>query len=290
MGLQMTRAMGYNSLSTGVFVPEIWSKMMQKKYYARTCISEILNHRWEGEIKNKGDKVNIRVRPDITINDYEVGGNVTYQDIADSSLTLLIDKAKYWAFKDDDIDRHQADIEYVKECTDDAAQQMKITVEQDVFATVYAQTHADNAMASQVITKANVLDWIVDAGVKLDVKNVPEDGRWIVLPPWICGMIKKSELKDASIMGDDESALRKGRIGMIDRFTVYANNNISTSSGTYRCVAGHPDFCCFASQFVKTDLGIRLEGTFGDGHRGLKVYGYKVTKPEAGVYMPATAS
>jgi hypothetical protein len=51
-------------------------------------------------------------------------------------------------------------------------------------------------------------------------------------------------------------------------------------------MAGTKDFCSFASQFVKTET-LRLEGSFGDAVRGLNVYGYKVTKPEAGVLLRA---
>ena len=77
-------------------------------------------------------------------------------------------------------------------------------------------------------------------------------------------------------------------LGTIDRYEIFSNNNISLSSGTYRCIGGTKHFTSFASQFVKTETNLRLENTFGTACRGLKVYGYKVTKPEAGVYMPAT--
>ena len=291
MGGQFTASAGFNNLTNGYFVPELFSLKLQAKYYASTCIADICNHDWEGEIKGKGDTVNIRVRPDITINDYEKGGGLTYQDIEDSRIQLLIDKGKYWAFKDDDVDRHQADINFVNECTEDAAYQMKIAIEQDLFQTVYSQVASDNQMSSTVVTKTNVLDWLVDAQVLLNEANVPESGRWAILPPWICGMVMKSELKDASVMGDAKSILRgKGALGEIAGFTVYMNNNLYAPSTTYHCLAGHPDFCSFASQFVKTELNLRLENTFGCAHRGLKVYGYKVTKDDAGVYMPATKS
>jgi hypothetical protein len=145
-------------------------------------------------------------------------------------------------------------------------------------------------MSSTVVTKANVLDWIVDAGVLLDAKNVPQEGRWVVLPPWICGMIMKSDLKDASLAGDGTSILRNGRLGKIANFTIYMNNNLYAPSTTYHCIAGHPEFCTFASQFVKTEMKLRLENTFGHAHRGLNVYGFKVVKSDAGVYMPATQS
>ena len=71
---------------------------------------------------------------------------------------------------------------------------------------------------------------------------------------------------------------------MIDRFTVYQSNLLATGTGgdagKTLALAGHPKATCFASQFVKTET-VRLTDTFGDGVRGLKVYGYKVVVPDA---------
>lgn len=264
---------------------------MQAKFYANTVLGDIANHDWEGEIKSSGSKVIIRAIPTITIGDYGIGGSINYQDLTDDKIELLIDKAKYWAFKVDDIDEAQSDVETVNKSTMDAAQQMKITVDTDVLGNVYSD--ADNTLSTTVVNSSNVLGWIVDAGTALDEANIPEEGRWCVIPPWIAGMIKKSDLKDASLAGDGTSIMRNGRLGMIDRFTLYSSNNLAltgvAASGTFHCMAGTRHFISFASQFVKTET-LRLEKSFGDAVRGLKVYGYKATKPEAGVYMPATKS
>jgi hypothetical protein len=88
--------------------------------------------------------------------------------------------------------------------------------------------------------------------------------------------------------------LRNGRVGIIDRFEVYSNNNLFSvaaadeASGfkSYWGLFGTNDAITFASQFVETET-LRAESTFGDIVRGLKVFGYKVVKPEAlgGLYI-----
>jgi hypothetical protein len=289
MPRQVAVSSGYGSLPNGNFIPEIWSMKMQAKFYASTVIGAIANHDWEGEIKGKGSKVIIRAIPTITIGDYGIGGTIDYQDLTDDKIELLIDKAKYWAFKVDDVDEAQADIAIVNKSTQDAAEQMKIVVDQDVLGNVYSD--AANVLATTVVTASNVIGWIINAGTALDEANVPETGRWIVLPPWIIAFMKQSDLKGVNITGDSVSPLRNGLVGQVDRFTVYSSNNItltgSSATGTYQCMAGTNHFISFASQFVRTDT-LRLQNSFGDALRGLKVYGYKATKPEAGVYMPAT--
>jgi hypothetical protein len=289
MGRQVAVSAGYNNLPNGNFIPEIWSKKLQAKFYSSTVLGAIANHDWEGEIKGAGSKVIIRAIPTVTIGDYGIGGTIDYQDLSDDKIELLIDKAKYYAFKIDDIDEVQADVPIVNMTTQDAAEQMKIVVDTDVLGNVY--TDAANIMATTVITSTNVLAWIINAGTLLDEANVPEEGRWLVIPPWVAGMIKQSDLKDASLAGDGTSILRNGRLGMIDRFTLYNSNNIAltgvAATGDYHCMAGTRHFISFASQFVKTET-LRLQNSFGDAVRGLKVYGYKATKPEAGVYMPCS--
>src|SRR5699024_8673034 len=130
------------------------------------------------------------------------------------------------------------------------------------------------------------------ANVALDELNVPENDRYILLPPWVVGMIKKADLKDASLThGDPSLVLGKGRVGMIDRSMVYSSNTLTmvkkdaVSTGdppadTWHVIAGQRSAISFASQIVKTET-LRLQDSFGDAIRGLNVYGYKVTKEDA---------
>jgi hypothetical protein len=79
--------------------------------------------------------------------------------------------------------------------------------------------------------------------------------------------------------------LRNGKVGMVDRFTVYQSNMLYTpgsgaDSGYTHIVAGHPKAISFASQFTNTET-IRMESKFGDAVRGLQVYGSKVVVPDA---------
>ena len=76
------------------------------------------------------------------------------------------------------------------------------------------------------------------------------------------------------------SIVRNGRLGMVDRFTIYVSHNLNVSSGKYSIIAGHKMGFTFASQMTNMET-IRSESTFGNIIRGLQVYGYKVVKGEA---------
>ena len=130
------------------------------------------------------------------------------------------------------------------------------------------------------ITKTNAIDQIINMGTVLDEANCPEGDRFLIIPAKYAGHIKMSDLKDASITGDGSSPLRNGRLGMIDRFTVYVSHNLYKNGSEFSIIAGHKMGLTFASQMTNMET-IRSESTFGNIIRGLQVYGYKVVKPEA---------
>jgi hypothetical protein len=280
-----------NNLPNGNFIPAIWSKKLNAKFYPQTCMMKIFNTNWEGEIKNQGSQVEIRVRPTIQVNDYTVGQDIAYQDITDEKITLLIDKGNYFNFRLDDVDEAQSDIKIMNELTMDAAEQSKIAIEKNVFETIYGD--AGSSLDSLTIDKTNVLDWIIDAGVKLGKKNIPTRDRWLLIPHEIAGYLQKSDLKNTAVTGDDTSVMRNsyddGRLGTLAGFTVYVSNNLYTSGTTVQCLAGHKDAVTYASQITKVEH-LRLEKRFAGAVRGLNVYGFKTVLPDGLVVMPAVVS
>ena len=261
------------------FIPEVFSKKLQAKFYAQTVLSEVTTNEYEGEISGLGNKVNIRTVPAVTVADYT--GSLSYADVTSSTIELDINKAKSYAFKVDDILRMQADIDFMNEAAQDAAQNMKIAIEQDVFANVAAGSSLTDITSTPAdITSSTVLGHILSAGEQLDDNNIPEEGRFMIVNPAVATLIKQSELRQAYLTGDSVSPLRNGFIGKIDRFNMYVSNNLSTTSGVTSGLYGHPKAIAYASQMTNTET-VRLESSFGDGVRGLSVYGYKVILPTA---------
>lgn len=285
---------------SGTFIPEIWSSKLQVKFYDATVLSAISNTDYEGEIKNQGDKVKIRTIPSIVINDYASGQTLTNQRPESPNVELLIDKGKYWSTIIDDVQEVQADINQMNIWSNDASEQLKIAVDSDVLGGIAPDVDATNKGATAgrlsgninlgttgapvILTKVNIIDYIIDLGLVLDENNIPESDRYLLLPAWASAMLKKSDLKDASLTGDNVSVMRNGRLGMLDRFTLYNTNLLpSVVDGAAKATtffAGHKAGLTFASQITKTET-LRAESTFGDIMRGLNIYGYEVIKPTA---------
>lgn len=281
---------------SGNFIPEIWSGKLIENFYDATVLAAIANTDYEGEIRRMGDTVNIRTTPELTIKDYVKGQTLSVENPDKPKIQLLIDKGQYFAAIEDDVDKVQSDINLMDTWTKDASERMKIKIDREVLAGIVADVAADNegATAGRIsnnidlgttgtpiaITKTNVLEYIVDLGTVLDEANAPEGDRFLVIPAKMAGYIKKSDLKDASLTGDSTSVLRNGRLGMIDRFTLYVSHNLPVASGKFDIIAGHKMGFTFASQMTEMET-IRAESTFGDIVRGLQVYGFKTVKPEA---------
>jgi hypothetical protein len=293
-----------NPSYTGTFIPEIWSGKLIEKFYASTVLSAISNTDYEGEIRNQGDKVIIRTKPTITINDYKVDGTLALERPTASNVTLTIDNAKYFNEILDDIMDVQSDLNLLSMWADDAGEQLKLTIDTAVLASMLGQAVATNrgltaGKASATINlgvsgtpltvvarnatggQVEIIDVLLRLGQALDEQNIPEQGRWVVLPTWAATMIKQSELRQVYLSGDSVSILRNGRIGMIDRFTIYASNLMpqgvagGLAAGENVFFAGHAHGLTFASQITKVET-LRSEMTFGTILRGLQVYGSKV--------------
>ena len=300
-----------NNLQATSFIPEIWSTKLVEKFYASTVLAAISNTDYEGEIQNHGDRVRIRTKPTITIRPYAADGLLGLDRPTGSAIELYIGTGWYFSLILDDVMEVQSDLNILSMWSDDAAQQLKITVDRDVLDGIVGRSDSNNngiaagaiahnlnlGMKGQPLSvvgrnpgagDVELLDVLMRMGQCLDEQNIPEVGRWVVLPAWAGRQIKQSELRQAYLSGDSVSMLRNGKLGMIDRFTIYVSNLLPTNAtdatnfnpGEWPIYAGHAHGLTFASQISKVET-LRSELTFGQILRGLQVYGYQVVDPKA---------
>lgn len=294
---------------SGTFIPALWSGKLAQKFYAATVFGEIANTDWQGDISGIGDTVIINTIPTITINNYSIGQNLAYEIPAPSTITLTINKGKYFGVNVNNVLELQAKPKLMDVFTNDASMQMKIKIDQDVLAGTFSGGDASNQGATAgaisgafnlgtdtspvTLTASNILQSITALSSVLDENNVPETDRWLVITPTERQILMQSNLAQAQFMGDASSILRNGKIGMIDRFTVYVSNltpraavntawDGSASAGKakrHAIMAGHKSAISFASQIAKVE-SLQNPNDFGTLIRGLNVYGYQVTQPK----------
>lgn len=307
---------------SGTFIPTLWSPKLLKKFYTATVLTEISNTDYGGEIKNMGDKIIINTIPTLTINTYTIGTSLTYEVPTPSTIEMAIDKAEYFAFQVSDVLAYQSQPNLMDTFSNDASMQMKIKIDSSTLynasltsgnidssnkgVTAGAKSGAYNLGADDTpitLTTNNVLQTITSMASVLDEQNIPDTDRFLLIDPVTRQLLLNSNLAQAQFMGDSQSVVRNGRIGGIDRFTVYVSNNLPraiagtntpwlsgngaensiTSTGDAKrrvLIAGHKSWLAFATQITQMET-LQNPNDFGKFVRALQVYGYKAVQPTA---------
>jgi len=288
----------YSFDSTNKYIPILFAGKTLEKFYAKTIATNISTTDYVGTIRNQGDRVIIRTIPNITIRDYKKGGNLTLEHPESPSIEFSINRAKYYNFAIDDVDIKQMDMDYLSRFADDAAQQLKIVYDTEFLGTVYTQVDSANtgATAGKISGNLNLgttgapvdigttgnsaIEVIIRCWQVLDEQNVPEDGRFMVIPPAIMAKFMASDLRMAHQMGDSKSILRSGELGNVANFEFYTSNLLSknTTDGAYHCIFGRKQASVFVMQLTKNEV-YRPQNTFANAMKGLAVYDFKVIYP-----------
>jgi N4-gp56 family major capsid protein len=267
------------------FQPELWAgpilaNLREQAVYVARC-----NRQYEGMIRAAGDTVHITSFTDPAVRDYVKNTDISWDLLADATQALVIDQADYFAFTVDDVDRRQSLPGFVDEATTGAGSNLALEADEYVAGLMYAatnQTAQDLGLVAVDVSDNNAFGSLfVAMRTKLQRNKVPGSERWIVIPPEVSAAVMQDpRFVDASASGSS-ATLREGFIGRIVGFDVYESNvTHSATAGTYHVIAGHPMATTFADQIADTEA-VRLQDQFGDGIRGLHLYGGKVVRPTA---------
>lgn len=269
------------------FIPTIWaarllSALQKTLVYGQ---SDVVNRDYEGEIKQAGDSVKIATIGEITVGDYTKDSDMTVQTLDDADQMLTISQSKYFNFVVDDVDQAQQNVSTLVEAMNRAGYRIKDLADQFIAGHyIYAPTDTGvgddttplNALASNVAYQL-----LVDLGVKLDERDIPSDGRFVIIPPFFHGALLKDDRFVKTGGSQAENRLVNGMVGEAAGFKVLKSNNVPNTSGTkYKVIAGHSMGFSYAEQIVKVET-YKPEKRFGDGVKGLHVYGGKLIRPQA---------
>lgn len=278
--------MNLQLFSLDTFIPQLWSAQLltslkKSLIYGQESIS---NRNYQGEITSYGDTVKIHAIGAVTVGDYTKNTDMAKpQTLTGSETTLVINQSKYFNFQIDDIDKAQQNPKVMAEAMNESAYALRNTADQYIAGIMVAGVKADHKIGSdeqpKVATKEDAIDYLVDLGVILDEANIPEDGRFVVIPPFYHALIEKSDKWQHTETGVD--IIKNGYVGRMAGFDVYKSNNVpNTTKAKYKIIAGHPMATTYAEQINEVE-GYRPESRFADAVKGLHLYGAKVVRPEA---------
>lgn len=266
------------------FVPEIWSALILKNLRDSLVYGQagIINRDYEGDIAQAGDTVHITSFTDPAVRSYTKNNNISWDLLSDATRALLIDQADYFAFTVDDVDKRQALPGFVAEASRGAAYNLAAELDDYISGLMYAAVNGtanDYGAFVADISDATAYKLFVELRTILNRDNVPSQGRWVIVPPELtAALLQDSRFVNASASGSTD-ALRNGLVGRIAGFDVFESNvTPDPTASTYAVIAGHPVATTVAEQISETEA-LRLENQFGDGVRGLHLYGGKVVRP-----------
>lgn len=272
------------------YIPSVWAGAILRALDTLLVYGapSVINSDYEGEITNAGDSVKITMVGDVTVKNYTRNANIDApEELTDAQLTLLIDQLKYFNFALDDVDAAQAlnGGALMNEAARRAAYGLRKVMD-SFIAALYPDVDAGNFIGSDA---APITGFVADPKVaykqlvalrtKLDTTDTPEDGRWVVVPPWFEGYLLQDDRFVSYGTGPNREELENGRIGRAAGFEIAKSNQVPNTSLTkYKIIAGHNMAWSRAQQILKTEA-FRPEGRFSDALKGLHVYGAKVLRP-----------
>lgn len=238
-------------------------------------------------ITKQGDTVTFPGLSDPTIAAYT--GTLSYEDLQDAGVTLLIDQKNSYAFKVDDIEAFRSVIDIKGNSVERAAYGLRNVADAYVFGLYAGAATTITATVSAVIA----LSTVATAIRKLEENNVPAGQRWLVVPPWFAEKMRLAGVKFQIKQGAG------GTTGGLEwtnylNTDIYISNNLTTTGaeGSYntQCLAGSYNSIVYAEQILKSRFIAELEASFAGGASGLHVFGARVLKPKELVRINATQS
>jgi N4-gp56 family major capsid protein len=263
-------------------LPSVWSARILAKLEKNLVFGQpgVVNRDYEGDIRADGDRVHVHSFNDLTIGTYTKDSTtITYENLTDTRVTLLIDQSKYFAFRIDDINAAQMRPKLIDAAADRTAYQLAETADRYISGLYTGASTAapDNTIETTQFTVANVYSKFVSLAQKMDEGNIPAEGRYAVIPPWVKALL----LQDSNFLNAQSSAVLNGEVGQIAGIRLLTSNNVTTTGSApvvHHIMAGVPAALTYAEQIVNVE-GLRLEGSFADAVRGLHLYGAKVLDP-----------
>jgi len=267
------------------FIPEIvHAKLLEEREKAAIAVKHC-NREYEGEIKDRGDRVKILTPGEVELFDYTRNTDMSDPQPLDGSAQFLdITESKAFQFYIDDVDKKQMDKFQAFENAHirDAAYQLSDYADRFVFSK-YTDAGKTITDFQSAFTSADALALLAAASEAMLEVNVPEgETKYLEISPAVY-----SKLVLAKIVTDTDNSktLTNGFVRRIWGLDIYVSNNIVKSNDIHYCLVRTKRAIAFAEQINQSEK-IRHPKRFGDIYRGLMLCGAKVVVPKELICIP----
>ena len=265
------------------FIPEIWSQKLNNILEKECVMLQCVNRNWEGEIRNQGDKVKIITPAEVSISTLG-SDSISYSELEPTSMDLVIDQKKFFAFKINDVAQVQANTDIMEAHLKNAKKAIE-EVQDAYLLSQHANVATGNVVGSDAspvsLDKTTIYSQFVKLALCLKNSDAVSAGvrPWVIINPTIESyLLQSTEFIGAHNVADE--TLREGAIGRIAGMDVLVSTNLTAVDGKFYVLAGTNEAITFASQLAKIE-SLRDKDSFSDLVRGLYLYGAKTVQPKA---------
>lgn len=257
------------------FKQTFWSKHIQHELEKRAILADFCNREFQGEAKY-GNLVKILGVGKPSIGNYTGADIGSPETVQDSSVMLPIDKAKYFNFMVDDVDKAQSVPGLMEALMEEATRAMALQIDSDVAE--IAGKNAGTASNSTQVKDAATAKAAIDLGIlTLRENDVQIDDEVVMeLSPFVYQWLKD---KYIDLDTANSEMLKKGIVGFYDNVRVRVSNNLYNDTTDDYCLIRTKKAVAYVNQIDKVEP-FRPEGLFSDAIKGLNVYGIKVVRPK----------
>lgn len=273
------------------FIPEIWSQKLNTMLEKDCVMLQCVNRNYEGDIKNQGDKVKIITPAKVNVSTLSDAA-LTYNELEPTSMELVIDQKKFFAFKINDVAAVQANTDIMEAHLANAKKAIE-EVQDSYLLGQHAYVDSSNIIGSDdspiTLNKTTIYEQFVKLALTLKNSDAVTGSKrpWVVINPTIESyLLQSTEFIGAHNVADE--TLREGAIGRIAGMDVLVSTNLTEVDGLYYVLAGTNEAITFASQLAKVE-SLRDKDSFSDLIRGLYLYGAKTVQPKALAKMVVSA-
>lgn len=258
-------------MSVEKFKPQLWEGAMIANFHNQS-IGEVITCQ---PTKINGKTITWN-RPAIgNLKDYE--GNVNWDDIDTTDVSMEFNKEKYFAFKLEDVDSVQLVGDVLVATTQEHSALMAEDYDRNILKVIAEEAKKENIIGSKsqkvLATPVNAYDLIVDLGTKLSQNKVPKINRYVTVNAEFLGLLSKDRrfTSNPTIL---QNGVVEGQV--INTLQVVCSEELPSNV----IVANYKNGSGAAKQIDEIEA-MRLQGSFADGIRGLMVHGAKVLCPES---------
>jgi hypothetical protein len=272
------------------FIQTVWVANIMENLKKAHVFASLANTDYQGQLKNLNDKVKVMQVADVTITAFVRNTDLTVQDMDDAGTELAVDQPYYFNFKVEDVEAVQVKAQLLQKTTANAAYGFRDTVD-SYFAHLYGDVSLNNYSTGTTpwdVTSLNVEDVLLSAGEQMTDAKVPQEGRFLVIPPWFH---TKLVLAGLATKTQNDQVFTNGQLDRVLGFDLYSSSNIhatSTTTWDHTYIIGgiKGQSLSFAEAILNIEA-YRAEKRFTDGVKGLYVFGGKVMRPDQTICIHA---